>query len=288
VIPSDLRDTKEITMPWTKITRPNYVRAGLRYASDLTEAEWKLIEPLLPPPSRIGRPRTTDLNSVVDAILYMATTGCQWRQIPKDFPPYSTVQGYFYGWSENGTFAAISQTLMEASRTMVGRAASPSAGVIDSQSVKTTESGGPRGFDAAKKINGRKRHIVTDTEGHLIALHVHPASIQDRDGAVDLLGMVGKQYPDLLHFFADSAYAGEHLRKALAGLGAWYFEIIRRSDDIKGFAVLPRRWVVERTFAWLGRCRRLAKDFEATIRSATAWILVAHIRLLTRKLARAA
>jgi len=275
-------------MPWTKITRPNYVRAGLRYASDLTEAEWKLIEPLLPPPSRFGRPRTTDLNSVVDAILYMATTGCQWRQIPKDFPPYSTVQGYFYGWSENGTFAAISQTLMEASRTMVGRAASPSAGVIDSQSVKTTESGGPRGFDAAKKINGRKRHIVTDTEGHLIALHVHPASIQDRDGAVDLLRMVGKHYPDLLHFFADSAYAGEHLRKALAGLGAWYFEIIRRSDDIKGFAVLPRRWVVERTFAWLGRCRRLAKDFEATIRSATAWILVAHIRLLTRKLARAA
>jgi len=274
-------------MPWTKITRPNYVRNGLRYASDQMDGEWRLIKPLMPPPSRIGRPRTTDLRAVVDALLYMATTGCQWRQLPKEFPPYSTVQGYFYAWSEKGILAAISQTLVEASRAMLGRAASPSAGVIDSQSVKTTESGGPRGFDAAKKINGRKRHIVTDTEGHLIALHVHPANIQDRDGAVDLLQMVAKQYPDLLHFFADSAYAGEYLRKALAGLGAWCFEIIRRSDDTKGFTVLPRRWVVERTFAWLGRCRRLAKDFEATIRSAVAWILISHIRLLTRRLARA-
>src|SRR5258707_8101920 len=131
-------------MPWTKITRPNYVRASLRYASDLTDAEWKLIEPLLPPPSPIGRPRTTDLRAVVDALLYMATTGCQWRQLPKEFPPFSTVQGYFYGWSDNGLLEAINQTLVEASRAAVGRAASPSAGVIDSQSVKTTESGGPR------------------------------------------------------------------------------------------------------------------------------------------------
>lgn len=138
--------------------------------------------------------------------------------------------------------------------------------------MKTTESGGPRGYDVAKKIKGRKRHIVTDTQGHLIALHVHPANIQDRDGAVDLLQIAAKNYPYLLHFFADSAYAGQYLRNALAGLGAWYFEIIRRSDDIKGFAVLPRRWVVERTFAWLARCHRLAKDFEATIRSAVAWI----------------
>src|ERR1700704_4088044 len=174
-------------MAWTEITRRHYRREGLRYESDTTDAEWFVMQPLLPPASALGRPRATDMRTVIDAILYIATTGCQWRQMPKDFPPYSTVQGYFYGWSENGTFAAISQTLMEASRTMVGRAASPSAGVIDSQSVKTTESGGPRGFDAAKKINGRKRHIVTDTEGHLIALHVHPANIQDRDGAVDLL-----------------------------------------------------------------------------------------------------
>lgn len=274
-------------MPWTEITRPNYVRDSLRYASDLTDAEWMLIEPFMPPSSPIGRPRITALRAVVDAILYLDTTGCQWRQLPKDFPPYSTVQGYFYAWSRNGTFAAINRALVAAARERTGRAASPSAGVIDSQSVKTTESGGPRGYDAAKKIKGRKRHIVTDTQGHLVALHVHPASIQDRDGAVGLLQIVAAHYPKLLHLFADSAYAGEYLRKALEGLGAWCFEIVRRSDEVAGFVVLPRRWVVERTFAWLGRCRRLAKDFEATIESAVAWLLIAHIRLLTRRLARA-
>ena len=197
------------------------------------------------------------------------------------------MQGYFYAWSQNGTFVAINQALVTASRENVGREASPTAGVIDSQSVKTTESGGPSGYDAAKKIKGRKRHIVTDTQGHLIGLHVHTANIQDRDGAIVLIQAVAKDYPKLIHFFADSAYAGEYLRKALAGLGAWYFEIIRRSDKVTGFIVLPRRWVVERTFAWLGRCRRLAKDFETTVASATAWILLAHIRLLTRRLARA-
>src|SRR6478736_2872597 len=260
---------------WTEITRPKYERKGVGYSSNLSDAEWAMIEPRLPQRNRLGRPPKTETRNIVNALLYMVRTGCQWRQLPREFPPYTTVQHYFYGWRDRGVLERINFELLLQAREAAGREPSPSAGVIDSQSVKTTESGGPRGFDAAKKINGRKRHIVTDTEGHLIALHVHPASIQDRDGAVDLLRMVGKQYPDLLHFFADSAYAGEHLRKALAGLGAWYFEIIRRSDDIKGFAVLPRRWVVERTFAWLGRCRRLAKDFEATIRSATAWIVVA-------------
>jgi transposase len=274
-------------MPWTKITRRNYVRDGLRYASDLTDAEWLLIEPFMPRRFLVGRRRTTELRAVVEAILYLDTTGCQWRQLPKEFPPYSTVQGYFYAWSQNGTFVAINQALVTASREYMGREASPTAGVIDSQSVKTTESGGPSGYDAAKKIKGRKRHIVTDTQGHLIGLHVHTADIQDRDGAIVLIQAVAKDYPKLLHFFADSAYAGEYLRKALEGLGAWYFEIIRRSDKVTGFIVLPRRWVVERTFAWLGRCRRLAKDFETTVASATAWILLAHIRLLTRRLARA-
>ena len=274
-------------MPWTKITRRNYVRDGLRYASDLTDAEWLLIEPYMPRRFLVGRRRTTELRTVVEAILYLDTTGCQWRQLPKEFPPYSTVQGYFYAWSQNGTFVAINQALVTASRENVGREASPTAGVIDSQSVKTTESGGPSGYDAAKKIKGRKRHIVTDTQGHLIGLHVHTANIQDRDGAIVLIQEVAKDHPKLLHFFADSAYAGEYLRKALAGLGAWYFEIIRRSDKVTGFIVLPRRWVVERTFAWLGRCRRLSKDFEATVASATAWILIAHIRLLTRRLAKA-
>ena len=167
-----------------------------------------------------------------------------------------------------------------------GGEASPSAGVIDSQSVKTTESGGPSGYDAGKKIKGRKRHILTDTCGFLISILVHTADIQDRDGTVDLLKGVRRRFPWLRHVFADGGYAGDKLRKALSSAGDWTIEIIKRSDRAKGFEVLPRRWVVERTFAWLGRCRRLAKDWEATAASSTAWATIASIRMLIRRTAR--
>jgi transposase len=269
-------------MSWTEITRLEHRRAGGSFAS-LTDGEWALLEPHLPARKRLGRPRRVDLRRVINALQYMLATGCQWRALPAEFPPRSTVQGYFYAWCGSWGFL---QELVSQVRLALGRSSEPSLAIVDSQSAKTTESGGPRGLDPAKRIKGRKRHIATDAIGLPLVLQVHPANIQDVHGAVPLLRALRQRCPGLTHVLADRVYRGQQLPAAVADCGPWAIQIVQRPEGTKGFQLLERRWVVERTFAWLGRCRRLAKDFEASIKSATAWLHLAAIRLVIRKLAR--
>ncbi|WP_152981944.1 IS5 family transposase [Prosthecomicrobium hirschii] len=274
---------------WTDENRSRYDRSKLRYPSDLTDAEWALVEPLIPRAKPGGNKRRVNEREVVNGLMYMLSTGCQWRAIPKDLPPRSTVHDYFERWSHDGTFGAIHHALYVKCREQAGREASPTAAIIDSQSVRGAEKGGPAidpsGYDAGKKIKGKKRHILVDRQGFLMHAIVHAADVQDRDGGVLLMASLFGLFPFLMKLYADGGFQGPAFRRVLKRVVARVnVEIVKRTDKAKGFVVLPRRWVVERSFARLGRCRRLAKDWECLDRKSLAFLRLASIRLMLRRL----
>jgi putative transposase len=260
------------------------------YPTDLTNEQWQILRKLLPRPSRRGAPRKVCRRAVVNAILYVLRSGCAWRLLPHEFPKWKTVYGIFLGWRNDGTWQRIHDALRDAVRRQEGRKTSPSAAIIDSQTIKTTEVGGRRGYDAGKKINGRKRHIVVDTLGLILTLVVHPANVQDYDGAVLVLKILGQlkgRFRRLKVIFADSAYGRNDLPEAVKAAFGWLLQTVLRPAHVKGFVVLPKRWIVERTFGWLGRYRRHSKDYERNTASSEALIYITMIHVMLRRLARA-
>ncbi|MDE2166221.1 MAG: IS5 family transposase [Alphaproteobacteria bacterium] len=267
-------------------------RRGLRYPSDLTDAEWALVEPAIPPAKHGGRRREVNVREVLNAIFYVLSTGCQWQALPKDLPPKSTAHYYFMLWEWDGTLERIHHLLYVATRERDGREASPSAAIIDSQTAKAAPKGGsaldPQGFDAGKKVTGRKRHILVDTLGLLLNVVVHSADVQDRDGARLVLDQrTRRRFPFIERIFADAGYQGAKMAAAIAKTGTWKLEIVKR-NELHRFVVLPKRWIVERTLAWISHNRRLARDFERYARTAAAFVRLAMIRIMLRRLTRPA
>jgi transposase len=256
-----------------------------RYPTDLTDAEWSAIEPLLPRPTKRGRRRTVDLREVLNAIRYLVRTGCGWRMLPKDFPPWQTVYWWFRRFVRRLLFQTIHDVALMLDRERNGREASPSGGVLDSQSVKAPAAAkAARGYDAGKKIVGRKRHIAVDTDGRLLMVNLTPADISDSAGAQKILEAIRKRWPWLKHLFADGAYDRGKLMDKAAFLD-FVVEIVRRIDAEPGFKVVPRRWVVERTFGWMMRWRRLVRDYETRCDVSEAMIHVALGSLLLSRIA---